>query len=105
MEDSDASDSLFLASSPDEASLNVEPATGVRPVLLRLYLSHALSTWHSRMFEFGAVLFLASIVPGTVHYASIYALVRSLAAVALSAWLGDRVDRADRLVAVRHSIG
>jgi iron-regulated transporter 1 len=57
------------------------------------------------MFEFGAVLFLASIFPGTLLYASIYALVRSLAAVALSSWLGAKVDSADRLVALRHSIG
>ncbi|KAJ5620210.1 hypothetical protein N7510_004194 [Penicillium lagena] len=107
MEDSSASDSLLLPSSPDEASssLDAEPATGVRAVRLRLYLSHSLSAWNSRMFEFGAVLFLASIFPGTLLYASIYALVRALAVVALSSWLGDRVDRADRLVAVRHSIG
>lgn len=57
------------------------------------------------MFEFGAVLFLASIFPGTLLYASIYALVRAFSAVALSSWLGAQVDRSDRLVAVRHSIG
>jgi iron-regulated transporter 1 len=57
------------------------------------------------MFEFGAVLFLASIFPGTLLYASIYALVRALSAVALSSWLGAQVDGLERLVAVRHSIG
>jgi iron-regulated transporter 1 len=57
------------------------------------------------MFEFGAVLFLASIFPGTLLYASIYALVRAFSAVALSSWLGAQVDHSDRLVAVRHSIG
>ncbi|KGO77598.1 Major facilitator superfamily domain, general substrate transporter [Penicillium italicum] len=56
------------------------------------------------MFEFGAVLFLASIFPGTLMYASIYALVRAFSAVALSSWLGAQVDRSDRLVAVRYSI-
>ncbi|KAJ5049316.1 hypothetical protein NUH16_007834 [Penicillium rubens] len=56
------------------------------------------------MFEFGAVLFLASIFPGTLLYASIYALVRAFSAVALSSWLGAQVDHSDRLVAVRHSI-
>ncbi|RAH65792.1 putative iron-regulated transporter [Aspergillus aculeatinus CBS 121060] len=73
-------------------------------VLLRLYISHSLSTWNSRMFEFGAVLFLASIFPGTLLYASIYALVRSLSAVVLSSWLGSVVDRSNRLTALRHSI-
>lgn len=108
MEDCSSSDSLPPPSSPDEASFSsfdAEPATGVRAVLLRLYLSHSLSAWNSRMFEFGAVLFLASIFPGTLLYASIYALVRALAAAALLSRLGDRVDRADRLVAVRNSIG
>ncbi|KAI9371836.1 Ferroporti-1 [Aspergillus egyptiacus] len=73
-------------------------------VLLRLYTSHFLSTWNSRMFEFGAVVFLASIYPGTLLYASVYALVRSLSAVILSSWLGSLVDRLDRLTAIRHSI-
>ncbi|KAL4795929.1 Ferroporti-1 [Aspergillus venezuelensis] len=73
-------------------------------VLLRIYTSHTLSTWNSRMFEFGAVVFLASIYPDTLLYASIYALVRSLFAVLLSSWLGTVVDRVNRLVAIRHSI-
>ncbi|KAL4740969.1 Ferroporti-1 [Aspergillus similis] len=73
-------------------------------VLLRLYTSHFLSTWNSRMFEFGAVVFLASIFPGTLLYASVYALVRSLFAVLFSSWLGSLVDRMDRLSAIRHSI-
>ena len=32
----------------------------------RLYVSHTLSTWNSRVFEFGSVLYLASIFPGTL---------------------------------------
>lgn len=32
----------------------------------KLDLSHFLSTWNSRVFEFGAVLYLASIYPGTL---------------------------------------
>lgn len=56
------------------------------------------------MFEFGAVLFLATIFPGTLRYTSVYALVRSLSAVVLSSWLGSVVDRANRLRAIRHSI-
>ncbi|PYH43799.1 putative iron-regulated transporter [Aspergillus saccharolyticus JOP 1030-1] len=73
-------------------------------VLIRLYVSHFLSTWNSRMFEFGAVLFLASIFPGTLLYASIYALVRSLSAVILSSWLGTVVDQSNRLTALQQSI-
>jgi iron-regulated transporter 1 len=56
------------------------------------------------MFEFGAVLFLASIYPGTLLYASIYALIRSLSVILLSSWLGSVVDRSNRLKAIRQSI-
>ncbi|KAE8145485.1 Ferroporti-1 [Aspergillus avenaceus] len=80
------------------------PTPAPTSVLWRLYISHWLSTWNSRMFEFGAVLFLASIFPGTLLYASIYALVRSFSAVVLSSWLGSVVDRSDRLKAIRQSI-
>lgn len=57
------------------------------------------------MFEFGAVLFLASIFPDTLLYASVYALCRSFSVVVLSAWLGEVVDRSDRLWAIQLSIG
>lgn len=77
----------------------------MKGVLTRLYISHFLSTWSFRMFEFGAVLFLASIFSGTLLYASIYALVRSLAVAVLSSWLGSLVDRLNRLTALRLSIG
>ncbi|KAG6834293.1 hypothetical protein H0H93_010645, partial [Arthromyces matolae] len=39
-----------------------------------LYTSHFLSTWNSRMFEFGAILFLTSIFTGTLLPTSLYAL-------------------------------
>lgn len=95
----------LLPTAADEASSPLDgPVVGVSAVLMRLYVSHTLSAWNSRMFEFGAALFLASIFPGTLLYVSIYALVRAMAAVALSSLLGERVDRSDRLVAVRQSI-
>ena len=100
----------LLPASLDETDETSSPASNgptpeARSVLIQLYLSHSLSAWNSRMFEFGAVLFLASIFPGTLLYASIYALVRSLSAVALSSWLGAKVDSSNRLVVLRHSIG
>jgi iron-regulated transporter 1 len=99
-----ASEALLSSAGNAAPELNGRDA-GSRSVLMRLYVSHTLSAWNSRMFEFGAVLFLASIFPGTLLYASIYALVRALSAVALSSWLGAQVDNLDRLVAVRYSIG
>ncbi|KAJ5909122.1 hypothetical protein N7495_001804, partial [Penicillium taxi] len=94
----------LLPADNSESSSECQSEVDPQSVLKRLYISHTISTWNSRMFEFGAVLFLASIFPGTLLYASIYALVRSFSTVALSSWLGDRVDQSDRLVALRHSI-
>ena len=70
----------------------------------RLYISHFLSAWNSRMFEFGAVLFLASIYPGTLLYTSIYALIRSASSVLFSARVGACIDEMNRLHSMRHSI-
>ena len=52
----------------------------------------------------GAVLFIAAIFPGTLLPMSVYALVRSTAAVMLSPALGPWIDTADRLKVVRVSI-
>ncbi|KAH7086100.1 Ferroporti-1 [Paraphoma chrysanthemicola] len=94
------------SSSPMESSS--DPTTSgpkaTRPVLWRLYASHTLSTWNARTFEFGAVIFLAQIFPGTLFFASCYALFRSAAAAVLGSWIGSLVDRRDRLWVVTHSI-
>jgi hypothetical protein len=70
----------------------------------RLYISHALSTWNSRLFEFGAFLFLAEIYPDTLLPASVYALARAASGALLSSQLGSYIDRTDRLKVVRLSI-
>ncbi len=81
-----------------------DPSYPFNRIVRRLYISHALSTWNSRMFEFGAVLFLAEIFPGTLFYASFYALVRALFAAVLSSWVGGQMDKSHRLKAIRQSI-
>jgi iron-regulated transporter 1 len=73
-------------------------------VLYKLYLSHTLSTWNARTFEFSAVIFLASVFPSTLFYASSYALFRSLAAFLFSSKVGQLVDTRERLWVVRQSI-
>ncbi|KAK1674886.1 Ferroporti-1 [Colletotrichum godetiae] len=70
----------------------------------RLYLSHFLSTWNSRMFEFGAVLYLATIFPGTLLPMSLYALTRGLSALVFAPTVGQYIDNNDRLKVVRTSI-
>ncbi|KAK1993847.1 hypothetical protein LX36DRAFT_661103 [Colletotrichum falcatum] len=70
----------------------------------RLYLSHLLSTWNSRMFEFAAVLYLAAIFPGTLLPMSVYALTRGLSALLFAPAVGRYIDGSDRLEVVRTSI-
>lgn len=74
-------------------------------IAYRLYTSHFLSTWNSRVFEFGAVLYLASIFPGTLMPMSAYALSRGLAAIIFAPAVGHYIDVGNRLQVVRLSIG
>jgi solute carrier family 40 (iron-regulated transporter), member 1 len=80
---------------------------GSVPALIarRLYVSHFLSTWNSRVFEFGAVLYLATIFPGTLLPVSLYAATRGLSAIVFAPAVGQYIDSANRLQVVRLSIG
>jgi iron-regulated transporter 1 len=96
---------MHLLKSSTQSDGTISPTTPrFNSLLLKLYVSHFLSTWNSRMFEFGAVLFIASLRPNTLLYTSVYALVRSLAAAILSSRVGAYVDNSNRLSAVRNSI-
>lgn len=75
-----------------------------RSLEFRLYVSHFLSTWNSRLFEFAAVLFLADIFPGTLLFVSVYALARNGAAILFAQSMGSWIDVGNRLVVVRTSI-
>jgi iron-regulated transporter 1 len=92
-----------MASSETDPAIP-RPVKAAKPLLWRLYISHTLSTWNARTFEFGAVIYLAAIFPGTLFFASCYALFRSAAAAILGSWIGDLVDRQNRLHVVRQSI-
>lgn len=70
----------------------------------RLYVSHILSTWNSRVFEFGAVLYLAAIFPSTLFPLSVYAFTRGAAAIFFAPLIGQYIDTRDRLQVVRVSI-
>ncbi|KAK7748104.1 hypothetical protein SLS53_001356 [Cytospora paraplurivora] len=96
----------LLHRQPEHA--DIEPSvivTGVPTSLaLRLYVSHFLSTWNSRVFEFGAALFLASIFPGTLLEVSIYSLVRNAGYVVFAQPVGTWIERGNRLSVIRASI-
>lgn len=114
------SDEERRPSSPDEASLFDDERSllsdheqaprmawqeGQRKSLeTQLYVSHSLSAWNSRLFEFGAVLFLASIFPNTLLPMSVYALTRSASAIVSSQPVGAWIDNGNRLNIVRTSI-
>ncbi|KAJ4269996.1 hypothetical protein NW762_001669 [Fusarium torreyae] len=89
--------------SDDSSASNTGPWT-LSQSARRLYVSHTFSTWNSRVFEFGSVLYLASIFPGTLMPLAVYSIVRGAAAIALSSWVGNYIDRKDRLKTVRLSI-
>lgn len=73
-------------------------------IIRKIYISHFVSTWNFRGFEFGAILFLASIYPGTLLPMSVYALVRAASAIVLAPTIGRYIDTANRLRVVRSSI-
>ena len=97
-------DSHETPESPELQDNDIPHISIPRSLTVRLFLSHFLSTWNSRLFEMAAVLFIAAIFPGTLLPMSVYALVRSAAATVLAPALGSWIDRGNRLKAVRISI-
>ncbi|KAM0753282.1 hypothetical protein T439DRAFT_346894 [Meredithblackwellia eburnea MCA 4105] len=81
-----------------------QPASVPSSVRRRLYVSHLLSTWNTRVFEFGAVLYLAKIFPGSLLPMSLYALTRGLSAILFAPAVGSYIDVGNRLKVVRTSI-
>jgi iron-regulated transporter 1 len=103
-DEADARSTPPLTSDDLQSSFRVDEAEQAN-IRKLLYTSHFLSTWNSRLFEFGAFLFLANIFPQTLLPASLYALCRNASAAVAAPWIGSYIDRADRLVVVRISIG
>ncbi|KAF8634919.1 hypothetical protein AX15_000660 [Amanita polypyramis BW_CC] len=95
----DQSDGVDPDDTPDGCPNEIKPG-----ISKQLYVSHFLSAWNSRLFEFGATLFLATIFPGSLLQTSVYALVRSLSAIVFSPAVGRYIDNNNRLVVVRLSI-
>lgn len=82
----------------------VIPNSVPRSLGFRLYVSHFLSTWNSRVFEFGAALFLTSIFPGTLLPVSIYSLVRNAGYIIFAQPVGNWINKGNRLHLIRASI-
>ncbi|KAI5865673.1 Ferroporti-1 [Durotheca rogersii] len=96
---------LAAGAAPDAPDTEAVPRDDVPfHIASRLYLSHFLSTWNSRVFEFGAVIYLAAVYPGTLLPMSVYALTRGLSAILFAPAVGQYIDAGDRLQVVRVSI-
>lgn len=105
---SSQSESLFAqptASRNENSSIPSDDNWTLTNSKRRLYVSHFLSTCNSRVFEFGSVLYLAAIFPGTLLPMSVYAMARGASAILLSSLVGQYIDRGNRLKVVRLSIG
>eukprot|EP00040_Diaphanoeca_grandis_P014078 m.71210 g.71210 ORF g.71210 m.71210 type:complete len:700 (+) comp24327_c0_seq1:133-2232(+) len=76
----------------------------IKGLLLRLYLSHFLSAWGDRMWEFASALLLISIWPDTLLLAAMYGLAGSGAVVFFGPSVGDWVDQSPRLDVVRKAL-
>jgi hypothetical protein len=104
--ESAANDTGQLDTSLPTDNQDETPSEEQLPTLtVRLYVSHFLSTWNSRVFEFGAVLYLAAIFPGTLLPMSVYAVTRGMSAILFSPGIGRYIDTGNRLQVVRLSIG
>ena len=83
-------------------------ATSTAPaneILLNLYIIQSLTSWSIRMSDYCIAIFLAASFPNTLFYISIYAFVRSFAAVIFSSTIGSLMDRTNRLVGLQWAIG
>lgn len=101
----ESDDSTSQQAAADDDNDTQTQGSAPSAVSRRLYVSHFLSTGNSRLFEFGSVLYLATIFPGTLLPMSVYAVARGLSAIFLSSALGQYIDTGNRLQIVRLSIG
>eukprot|EP00729_Bicosta_minor_P007195 gene7195-11584_t len=73
-------------------------------LMRKLYISHFLSAWGDRMFEFAVGLLLINVWPDTLLLVAFYGLVGSVGNVLGGAPVGEWVDRGDRLMVVRRAL-
>ena len=91
----------------DQASLPPPPSQvhyELPSSLWRLYVSHGLTAWSLRMWEFAAALLLMYVRPNSLSLPSALQLTIGLASALGSTSLGTLVDRLPRLAAARRSL-
>ncbi|KAL4222197.1 hypothetical protein ACF0H5_018234 [Mactra antiquata] len=73
-------------------------------VCIYVYISHFLSAWGDRMWQFGVGLFLVIIAPESLLLTAVYGFVTGAAILLFGPMVGDWVDRMARLQAARISL-
>ncbi|KAK8049510.1 hypothetical protein PG994_011240 [Apiospora phragmitis] len=94
---SEGEEMMELMSAQDEQLPPTTPGL-TRAQAVRLYVSHAFSTWNARGYEFVAILFTAAAYPDTLVAAALRMIIIYLAMIILSSSIGSWVQNApDRL--------
>ncbi|KAF3933583.1 hypothetical protein ABW19_dt0205280 [Dactylella cylindrospora] len=95
-----------IADEEERARQDASSGSTARPVSLRgLYISHFLSTWNARTYEFAAVVFTVEAFPNTLLPASISGIAQCITSILLSPSIGAWADRSpSRLNALKTTI-
>ncbi|KAK7757786.1 hypothetical protein SLS62_000164 [Diatrype stigma] len=87
-------DDEYELSNGDTPEQDIQPSSGLtRSQAWNLYVSHALSTWNARGYEFAAILFTAAAFPDTLVAAAARMIIIYFAMILFSSSIGRWVDR------------
>lgn len=67
----------------------------------KIYFSRALSAWGDRLWSFGAGIFMVELAPENLRLVSIYGLVLSVSVIIFGAFVGDWIDKSQRLTSAK----
>lgn len=70
----------------------------------RLYISHFLSTWNARQFEFAVTLLLLDVFPNTLRWTGIFGFCTTIAAIIASSSIGNLANSTGRLRMMQFTI-
>ncbi|KAI0506851.1 Ferroportin1-domain-containing protein [Xylaria bambusicola] len=85
-------ETVLLGDNRDDALPPPRPGL-TRAQAFNLYLSHALSTWNARGYEFAAILFTAAAYPDTLVAAALRMIIIYIAMILFSSSVGQWVER------------
>ncbi|GAP82642.1 putative solute carrier family 40 (iron-regulated transporter) protein [Rosellinia necatrix] len=87
------SEDVIITAGADQETPSDPPPGLTRAHAFNLYLSHALSTWNARGYEFAAILFTAAAYPDTLVAAALRMIIIYIAMIVFSSFVGHWVER------------